>query len=141
MKRKIFILLASVVCISLALSMNAFASNTDINIVPQDKPVYTNEDVAFSYSGVIEKLSAAGEISPLAVWVTYEKTVILQYQSDIMNPSLSYWPQSIEYTEPNPSGYGADAWGTLYIKSQSKVPGSVSFWNVKYKGTMGYFLL
>ena len=120
----------------LLFNVNVFAQEqVDSTIVSNRAGVYTINDVIYSSPSTVPT-----DISPYAVWVTYDKTVILMNVHELMDPSLSDWPQTIYYTEPNPLGYGDDAWGTLYLKSAERIPGSISAWYLTYEGEMGYFL-
>lgn len=78
-----------------------------------------------------------------AIWMTYEKEIILEKHVGTADPSMSDFPQTVFYREPNPSGYGADATGTLSLYMVSKMyprdPKHDGYY-CSYRGTMGYFL-
>lgn len=69
---------------------------------------------------------------------SYWKSVTLRSVHDKMDPTLEDWPQTVYYSEPNPYAPG-NAQGTLHLQSMSKVPGSISSWNLTYTGYMFYY--
>lgn len=104
-------------------------------------------DEIYAFNDVIYDSSAPKTLansSARAIWVTYPKMITKVYVMQTSNPYIGDFPQSIFYSEPNPSGYGEDAKGTLYLESFGRVypddPNSKEFY-CHYSGTMGYFLL
>ena len=104
--------------------------------------------IGYAQSEENDKIYAFNDVvydSPArAIWVTYPKMITKVYVMQTSNPYIGDFPQSIFYSEPNPSGYGEDAKGTLYLESFDRVypddPNSKEFY-YHYSGTMGYFLL
>ena len=102
--------------------------------------MYTSNDVVYESSAPkpLENSSAK------AIWMTYEKSIVLEKYTESQDPNMSEFPQSVYYVEPNPAGYGEDAVGTLYLAAVGKMypnnPNHHGYF-CSYRGTMGYFLL
>jgi len=134
MKHKKLLLVTISFMIAMLTCTAVYAQSGDV------EKVYTSADVVYE-SVPPEPIKTS---SARAVWMTYEKTVYLEKYTESENPSMSSFPPSIYYTEPNPSGYGENATGTLYLTSVSKIyPNNQDDHSYLccYKGTMGYFLL
>jgi len=130
MKHKKLLLVTIYFMIAMLTCTAAYAQSGEV------EKVYTSADVIYE-SASPESIKTS---SARAVWMTYEKTVVRPYTSTTENPKYMDFPQSIYYTEPNPSGYGEDATGTLYL--QTVFQGEDKYhWYLSYTGTMGYFLL
>lgn len=129
MKGRKVLLIAMTLILAMATCTTAYAQSIE---------VYTTNDVYYESTTPKSPTNVAK-----AIWMTYDKNAIQKVFVDNDNPTWSDFPQSIFYTEPNPSGYGADATGTLYLVSVSKIfpndPNHRGYW-CGYMGTMGYFL-
>lgn len=95
----------------------------------------TPDDIIFT-----NELSVLPDYSLLRVRNEYYREVTLTATHPEDYPSLSDWPQSIYYSEPNPYGPGK-ANGTLYIlRAVDLTPGPPgSFWYVTYGGQMAWY--
>ena len=127
-----------IMIISLILAMST-CTTAYAQIGKIDK-VYTANDVVYESHAPKPLVNSSAR----AIWVTYPKTIYLdQWLEGIKNPQMSDFPQSVSYSEPNPSGYGDDAKGTLYLNAVSKNKPNDPYdygYRCSYTGTMGYFL-
>lgn len=129
MKGKRIILMAMTLMLTMSVCTSAYAQSLE---------VYTPNQVYYESTAPQPPAKVAR-----AIWMTYEKSIILEKYTESADPHMSEFPQTVFYREPNPAGYGEQAAGTLTLVAVGKMrpdnPNHHGYY-CSYRGTMGYFL-